>query len=103
MNLAWLQNGKTFYCPITGVLDLIQDDKLYDPESDEHLEFLEDFGSLSLFPVRLRQLAQHLQNAAIASIELNFLTIPDTQEDASEDEEDKDGNEDGDEDEDEDE
>ena len=82
-NLAWFQDGKTFYCPITGVLDLIKCGKLEDTESEEYLEFLEDFGSLCSFPVRLRQLSQHLENAAIDSIDLNFLTIPDTQEDAS--------------------
>ena len=82
-NLAWFQDNKTFYCRIIGVLDLISEDKLYDVDSDEHQEFLQDFGSLSLFPVRLRELAQHLEDAATASIKMNFLTIPDTEDDAS--------------------
>ena len=93
-NLAWFQDNKTFYCPIIAVLDLISEDKLYDSQSEEHLEFLEDFGSLSLFPVRLRQLAQHLENAATDSIKLNFLTIPDTEDDASSGGSDDEGSED---------
>ena len=85
-NLAWFHNGKTFYCPISAVVDLIENDTLNDNDSEDHLQFLEDYGSLSLFPIRLRELAQHLEQAAIAAIDLNFLTIPDCDEDCSESE-----------------
>ena len=86
-NLAWVQNGKTVCCPISAVVDLIENDNFDDDDSEEHLQFLEDYGSLSLFPSRLRELAQRLENAAIAAIDLNFLTIPDCDEDCSDDEE----------------
>ena len=100
-NLAWFQDGKTVYCPITGVLDLIRDDKLFENDSDEHIKYIDDFGTLKLFPRQLRQLALHLEKAANASIDLNFLTIPDTGDDASEDEEDEDEEDEDEEDEDE--
>ena len=86
-NLAWVQNGKTVYCPISAVVDLIENDNFDDEDSEEHLQFHEDYGSLSLFPIRLGELAQHLENAAIAAIDLNFLTIPDCDEFCSDDEE----------------
>ena len=89
-NLAWVQNGKTVYCPISAVLELIENDTLNENDSEGHLQFLEDYGSLSLFPVRLRELAQHLENAAIAAIFLNFLTIPDCDEEDDEDEDEDD-------------
>ena len=91
---------------------MIENQNFDDVESEEHLQFLEDYGSLSLFPIRLRELAQYLENAAIAANDLNFPTIPDCEEDCSdseeevkdedEDEEDKDEDEEDEDEEDED-
>ena len=99
-NLAWVVNEKMIYCPIAAVVDLIKNDSFEDVNNEKHRQFLENYGSLSLFPTRLRELAQHFENAAIAAIDLNFLTIPDFAEDCSdceEDDEDEDENDDDDE------
>jgi hypothetical protein len=99
-NLAWVDNGKTVLCPISAVLDLIEKDLLNEDESEDHLQFLEDYDSLSVFPIRLRELAQQLEAAATAAIDLNFQTIPDEEEDCSENDEDDEDEEDKEDDED---
>jgi hypothetical protein len=89
-NLSWMNNGKMIYCPISAVVDLIENDNFEDVNSEEHQRFLENYGALSLFPIRLKELALHFENAAIAANHLQFPTIPDYLEDCSDYEEDDD-------------
>jgi hypothetical protein len=86
-NLAWMQDGITLCCPISSVLYLIEEEILMDSDDEMHMEFIQDYGSLNKFPLRLRQLANHLDGAADLAITLDIDEIPDGEDEHSEDEE----------------
>ena len=86
-NLAWEEQGITLCCPISSVLYLIEEEILLDSDDEMHMEFIQDYGSLNMFPLRLRQLANRLDGAADLAITLDIDEIPDGKDEDSEDEE----------------
>ena len=73
-NVAWFNKEResTLVCCITSVFDLHDAGVLFCPDDKRHAEVAAEYGPLHLFPLRLRQLSRHLDDAAERAKAIGF-------------------------------